>query len=224
MKTKKILSLLLIATSSISITACAKSIGNKSTVPTQPKNAQNVTASINKNDSQEIKNLKAELNKANNIITELKKTPQAKDNSAIAFVGRANGLLYFPIYRGLGGQSKEVSSYIAIAPQAKVDEKLTILLKAIGDNLFNENTIKLVRIDTVAGKKIATINLVNAQEWQNYLQGTTGGSSTFVSLSESILQKTFKNSWIDGVKFTLDGKSFTQENAEMLNKTIYRRK
>lgn len=54
------------------------------------------------------------------------------------------------------------------------------------------------------------------------MQGSTGGQIAEYTLIENVLQREYKGYWIDGVKFTLNGKELQSEHAPGLGKTTYR--
>jgi hypothetical protein len=105
-----------------------------------------------------------------------------------------------------------------------VSDNIKKILSTISTKYFDGKTLELKTIETVNNKKIAVINLGgNKSYWNQRMQGSVGGEITEYTLIENILQREYKGYWIDGVKFTLDGKQFeaTQHSSD-LAKTIYR--
>ena len=105
-----------------------------------------------------------------------------------------------------------------------VADNIRKILNTISTKYFDGKMLELTTIETVNNKKIAVINLGGDKSyWNQRMQGSVGGEITEYTLIENILQREYKGYWIDGVKFTLDGKQFeaTQHSSD-LAKTIYR--
>jgi hypothetical protein len=105
-----------------------------------------------------------------------------------------------------------------------VAENINKILSTISTKYFDGKPLELKTIETVNNKKIAVINLGGDKSyWDQRMQGSVGGEITEYTLIENILQREYKGYWIDGVKFTLDGKQVeaTQHSSD-LAKTIYR--
>ncbi|MGH4121560.1 MAG: hypothetical protein ACREV6_01280 [Clostridium sp.] len=105
-----------------------------------------------------------------------------------------------------------------------VADNIKKILSTISNKYFDGKTLELKTIETVNNKKIAVINLGGDKSyWHQRMQGSAGGEITEYTLIENILQRDYKGYWIDGVKFTLDGKKVegTQHSSD-LAKTIYR--
>ena len=152
-----------------------------------------------------------------------KETGITPDNSALAFSQRPAGMLYFPVITlNPDDQTPYNAGYVAIEPQLSVSEKLVKLTAAISKILFNGSKLEVTDIKDENGQQIAYINLVNATDWEEKFQGSTGGGINSQSLVLSYLQKDFKNSWIDGVHFTLDGKNILLDHAPILEETQLR--
>lgn len=149
------------------------------------------------------------------------KTP---DNSALAFKQRPAGMLYFPLITlKSDGKTPYNAGYVAIEPQASVADKLDKLTAGISKLLFNGSKLKVIDIKAENGKKIVYIDLVDADNWIPRFQGSTGGGINSQALVLSYLQKDFKNSWIDGVHFTLDGQPIELDHAPILEETQFRK-
>lgn len=152
-----------------------------------------------------------------------KETGITPDNSALAFSQRPAGMLYFPVITlNPDDQTPYNAGYVAVEPQLSVSEKLVKLTAAISKILFNGSKLEVTDIKDENGQQIAYINLVNATDWEEKFQGSTGGGINSQSLVLSYLQKDFKNSWIDGVHFTLDGKNILLDHAPILEETQLR--
>lgn len=105
-----------------------------------------------------------------------------------------------------------------------VSDNIKKILSTISTKYFDGKTLELKTIETVNNKKIAVINLEGDKSyWNQRMQGSVGGEITEYTLIENILQREYKGYWIDGVKFTLDGKQFeATQNSSDLAKTIYK--
>lgn len=105
-----------------------------------------------------------------------------------------------------------------------VADNIKKILNTISTKYFDGKPLELKTIETVNNKKIAVINLGGDKNyWHQKMQGSTGGQITEYTLIENILQRKYKGYWINGLKFTLDGKPFeATEHSPNLDKTIYR--
>lgn len=91
--------------------------------------------------------------------------------------------------------------------------------------MFQGVQVTVKGIQDINGKKIALIDLKDgSQKWEyTYFQGTMEGLSSETSLIDGFLQKGMKGPWIDGVKFTLNGKDIvTTAHVERLMNINYR--
>jgi hypothetical protein len=106
----------------------------------------------------------------------------------------------------------------------RVSDNIKKILSTISTKYFDGKMLELKTIETVTNKKIAVINLGGDKNyWNQRMQGSVGGEITEYTLIENILQREYKGYWIDGVKFTLDGKQFeATQNSSDLAKTIYK--
>lgn len=148
---------------------------------------------------------------------------QIPDNSAIAFRQRPAGMLYFPLLMpGTDTQSFTARGYVAIRPQDPVPEKLDQLTTAVSELLFHGLAMEVTDIREEAGQEVVWIDLQGSLEWGELLQGSTGGSITSKALVETYLQRDYKNNWIDGVHFTMDGAAIDEEHAPLLEETSFR--
>lgn len=225
MKRNKIISFILASAVVVTISGCAKPMTNgvaKIDTKTTTATSNNKTTSSSISSKDDVTELKEKIKEQETTIEKLKKEANSKDNSASAFKDRKSGLLYFPLVTSNGFDNKSVSSYIAIAPQDSVETKLNALMTAVSTNFFESNPIKLVSIKEVSGKKVATFDL-KGDKWSNYFQGSTGGYVTSVQLIETALQKNYTYDWIDGVKFTLNGKDISDDHVPSLNAINYRK-
>ena len=115
-----------------------------------------------------------------------------------------------------GGEVKTVGLGVA--------ENIKKILSTISSKYFDNKDIELKTIDTVDNKKIAVINLTGDEKyWNQKMQGSAGGQITEYTLIENVLQREYKGYWIDGVRFTLNGKQI-EDNGHIpeLSKTTYR--
>ena len=107
-----------------------------------------------------------------------------------------------------------------------LEDKLKELSKAVSEKKFDKLTIEVKSIDTVNGKKVATINLTDSgtNKWVPKFQGSTGGSVTSNTLIENFLQSNNKSKgeWIDGVKFLYNNEAIEYEHVSDLSTIKYR--
>lgn len=148
---------------------------------------------------------------------------QTPDNSAIAFRQRPAGMLYFPLFmEGAEDQVLTARGYVAIRPQDPVPVKLEQLTAGISELLFGGLAIEFTGIKEEDGRQVAWIDLKGSADWTELLQGSTGGGITSQALVESYLQRDYKNSWVAGVHFTMDGEDIKLEHAPLLGETRFR--
>ncbi|WP_338597176.1 hypothetical protein [Clostridium baratii] len=115
-----------------------------------------------------------------------------------------------------GGEVKTVGLGVA--------ENIKKILSTVSSKYFDNKDIELKTIDTVDNKKIAVINLAGDEKyWNQKMQGSAGGQITEYTLIENVLQREYKGYWVDGVRFTLNGKEI-EDNGHIpeLSKTTYR--
>ena len=104
-------------------------------------------------------------------------------------------------------------------------DKLKELSKAVSEKKFDKLSIEIKSIDTIGGKKVATINLADTNnKWVPKFQGSTGGSVTANTLIENFLQSNNKSKgeWIDGVKFLYNSQPIEYEHVADLSTIKYR--
>lgn len=106
-----------------------------------------------------------------------------------------------------------------------LENKLQALSTVVSKQYFNGLPIKVKSIDTVDGKKIATINLIDGEDgstWVDSFQGSAGGQITTNTLIENFLQVGYKGEWIDGVTFLYNGSPIEYDHVYKLSQTQYR--
>ena len=117
------------------------------------------------------------------------------------------------------------SGTIEVNENSALQDKLKELAKAVSEKKFDNLPIEVKSIDTVNGKKVATINLTdsNNKKWVPKFQGSTGGSVTANTLIENFLQSNNKSKgeWIDGVKFLYNNETIEYEHASDLSTIKY---
>ena len=122
-------------------------------------------------------------------------------------------------------EPNEIQS-ISINESASLKDKLTQLAESVSDNNFDGLPIEIKSIDTVDGKKIATINLTDSgnKTWVQKFQGSTGGQVTANTLIENFLQTNNKSNteWIDGVKFLYNNEAIEYDHVSDLSNIQYR--
>ncbi|WP_238915384.1 hypothetical protein [Clostridium sp. YIM B02555] len=118
------------------------------------------------------------------------------------------------------------SGNIEVNENSTLEDKLKQLSKALSEKKFDNLPIEIKSIDTVNGKKVATINLADAnnKKWISKFQGSTGGSVTSGTLIENFLQSNNKSrgEWIDGVKFLYNNEKIEYEHVSNLSEVQYR--
>ena len=118
------------------------------------------------------------------------------------------------------------SGNIEVNENSTLEDKLKQLSKALSEKNFDNLPIEVKSIDTVNGKKVATINLVDAsnKKWISKFQGSTGGAVTSGTLIENFLQSNNKSrgEWIDGVKFLYNNEKIEYEHVSNLSEIQYR--
>jgi hypothetical protein len=118
------------------------------------------------------------------------------------------------------------SGSIQVSENLSLENKLKELSKALSEKNFNKLPIEVKSIDTINGKKVATINLTDSadKKWSQKFQGSTGGSVTANALVENFLQSNNKSKgeWIDGVKFLYNNKTIEYEHVANLSNIQYR--
>jgi hypothetical protein len=118
------------------------------------------------------------------------------------------------------------SSTIEVNESLSLEDKLKELSKAVSEKKFDKLSIEVKSIDTVNGKKVATINLADSgtNKWVPKFQGSTGGSVTANTLIENFLQSNNKSKgeWIDGVKFLYNNETIEYDHVSDLSTIQYR--
>lgn len=118
------------------------------------------------------------------------------------------------------------SSNFELDANSSLENKLKQLSKTLSEKKFDNLPIQVKSIDTVNGKKVATINLTdsNSKKWSSKFQGSTGGAVTANTLIENFLQANNKSKgeWIDGVKFLYDNEKIEYEHASNLSDIQYK--
>jgi len=118
------------------------------------------------------------------------------------------------------------SNTIEVNETLSLEDKLKALSKELSEKKFDKLPIEVKSIDTVKGKKVATISLTDSstQKWVPKFQGSTGGTVTANTLIENFLQSNNKSrgEWIDGVKFLYNNNPIEYEHVADLSTTQYR--
>ncbi|EHI98300.1 hypothetical protein CDLVIII_1609 [Clostridium sp. DL-VIII] len=118
------------------------------------------------------------------------------------------------------------SSTIEVNENLSLEDKLKQLCTTLSEKKFDNLSLEVKSIDTVNGKKVATINLTDAnnKKWSQKFQGSTGGAVTTNTLIENFLQSSNKSKgeWIDGVKFLYNNEKIEYEHASDLSDIQYR--
>ncbi|HEX9026982.1 MAG TPA: hypothetical protein VF839_11050 [Clostridium sp.] len=118
------------------------------------------------------------------------------------------------------------SSTIEVNESLSLEDKLKELSKTVSEKKFDKLPIEVKSIDTVNGKKVATINLADSgtNKWVPKFQGSTGGAVTSDTLIENFLQSNNKSrgEWIDGVKFLYNNEAIEYDHVSDLSTVKYR--
>ena len=118
------------------------------------------------------------------------------------------------------------SSTLEVNESLSLEDKLKELSKTVSEKKFDKLTIEVKSMDTVNGKKVATINLADSgtNKWVPKFQGSTGGAVTSNTLIENFLQSNNKSrgEWIDGVKFLYNNESIEYDHVSNLSTIQYR--
>lgn len=122
-------------------------------------------------------------------------------------------------------EPNEVGS-VSIDASKNLKDKLTELSNSISKTNFDGLKLTVKSIDTVDGKKVATINLTDSgnKSWVQKFQGSTGGQVTANTLIENYLQTNNKSNseWIDGVKFLYNDEAIEYDHVSDLSEIHYR--
>lgn len=115
---------------------------------------------------------------------------------------------------------------VEVSSDATLQEKLEAVAKSVSETNFDNLTIEVQSVDTIDGKKVATINLKDSGDktWHQKFQGSTGGRITSSTLIENFLQTNNKSNqeWIDGVKFLYNNEVIEYEHVADLSTVIYK--
>lgn len=128
------------------------------------------------------------------------------------------------------------NSTVEVNADDSLNDKLSKLANAISKSDFNSLPIEIKSIDTINGKKVATINLsetsankgvtnpseLKSPNWRSNFQGSAGGQITSDSLLETFLQIQYKGEWIDGVRFLYENENIEFEHVSNLSEIQYR--
>ncbi|AWK51214.1 hypothetical protein DIC82_09345 [Clostridium beijerinckii] len=118
------------------------------------------------------------------------------------------------------------SSTLEVDESLSLEDKLKELSKTVSEKRFDKLAIEVKSIDTVNGKKVATINLADSgtNKWVPKFQGSTGGAVTSNTLIENFLQSNNKSrgEWIDGVKFLYNNEAIEYDHVSDLSTVKYR--
>ncbi|MGL4760632.1 MAG: hypothetical protein ACRC6T_11925 [Sarcina sp.] len=105
-----------------------------------------------------------------------------------------------------------------------VAENISEILSVVSDKCFDGKSISLIAIETVGDKKVAVVDLKGEDSyWNQRMQGSLGASITEHNLIKNILQEDYEGYWVDGVRFTINGKSVEDTgHIPNLARTTYR--
>lgn len=158
--------------------------------------------------------------------TEVKDTEKNTDNKKTETETK-NNTVKFSIYN-VDENSLEPNEIktISINENDSLKDKVTQLAKNVSETNFNGLPMEVKSIETIDGKKVATINLVDSgnNSWVQRFQGSTGGQVTANTLIENFLQSNNKSKteWIDGVKFLYNNETIEYDHVADLSNIQYR--
>lgn len=158
--------------------------------------------------------------------TEVKDTEKNTDNKKTETETK-NNTVKFSIYN-VDENSLEPNEIktISINENDSLKDKVTQLAKNVSETNFNGLPMEVKSIETIDGKKVATINLVDSgnNSWVQRFQGSTGGQVTANTLIENFLQTNNKSNteWIDGVKFLYNNEAIEYDHVSDLSNIQYR--
>lgn len=127
------------------------------------------------------------------------------------------GLLFFATKKeklniySLNVQTEEIGikSQLEVKKSLPLEEKIKLLINSLSKENFDNRKIELLEIKEENGEKIAYVSLVDTNEkdsWYPYFQGSLGAFSTKLSIIESILQRDYEGSWVEGVNLSYNKK------------------
>lgn len=158
--------------------------------------------------------------------TEVKDTEKNTDNKKTETETK-NNTVKFSIYN-VDENSLEPNEIktISLNENDSLKDKVTQLAKNVSETNFNGLPMEVKSIETIDGKKVATINLVDSgnNSWVQRFQGSTGGQVTANTLIENFLQSNNKSKteWIDGVKFLYNNETIEYDHVADLSNIQYR--
>jgi hypothetical protein len=111
-----------------------------------------------------------------------------------------------------------IDDYIAIPKNQVLINKVTELMDSVSKHNFNNLRIEVLGIETSKNsEKTLKINLKENsgfvipdslgkyRSWYDFFQGSDGGETTTMILTESTLQRQFNGDWVDAVEFYYQG-------------------
>lgn len=111
-----------------------------------------------------------------------------------------------------------VDRYIVVMQSKTRLEKLKTIADTLSKLYFNGLTITITdSFGDAGGGSIARVDLVERddyhgagtvkayQSWYDYFQGSAGGQNTTIALRESLLQRQYKDEWVDSLVFYYQG-------------------
>lgn len=196
---------------SLAMVSCTTKPSNTAANSSNSNNAATVEQNNNDNSSSKTDSNKADNNKTDN-----------NQTSGDAKVNKIKISIYDIDENSL--EPNESSSF-EVNENLSLNDKLKQLAKVLSEKKFDNLSIEVKSIDTVNGKKVATINLADAnnKKWVPKFQGSTGGAVTANTLIENFLQSNNKSKgeWIDGVKFLYNNEAIEYEHVADLSSVKY---
>lgn len=121
-----------------------------------------------------------------------------------------NQLSKFKIYTSNEASDEVVEVFVDnIDYNNPIKDNLQELSNMLVKEHFKDDSIK-INVVSIDENNIATVDLLNEENWLKYFQGSTGGALTQEILTETLLQDDYDGEWISGVKILVDG----EENKE----------
>ncbi len=141
-------------------------------------------------------------------------------------VNKRSGLYKAPIFMPDAlGETLTAVRYIHLNPDWSPEQGLGLLCRELSHE-FGGLPVVPVRVRKEQDDLIAVIDLrestsnsgrraedMTGPNWcGGYLQGSTGGGMTSSALKETILQREYKGPWINGARFSYEGKPFSGQD------------
>lgn len=135
------------------------------------------------------------------------------------------------VYGALNGEAPShmvIGYLVPVNPRLPLIDKMRVLADRVSQYSFDHLPIEVNGIVTQRGKRIATIDLREISgavrpSWSGgFFEGSSGGGITQQTLVKTFLQDGYPGEWIDGVRFTYQGRSLSAGDHMDLSSVFYR--